>query len=60
MVPADLYVTLPARTQVPQPELVQQKKVWNTLKDRVGPIAAARGRKTPQFDAARRLNDGLG
>ncbi len=60
MVPADLYVTLPARTQVPQPELAQQKKVWNTLKDRVGPIAAARARKTPQFDAARRLNDGLG
>lgn len=60
MVPADLYVRLPARDRVPQPEPIQQKKVWNSLKDRVAPIASARARKTPQFDAARRLNDGLG
>lgn len=64
MVPADLYVMLPARESVPQPELVQQKKVWSSLKDRVAPRAQglplSRGKKTPQFDATRRLNDGLG
>lgn len=64
MVSADLYVTLPARDGVPQPEPIQQRKAWNSFKDRVAPMTQglplSRGRKTPQFDAARRLNDGLG
>lgn len=65
MVPADLYVTLPARDWIPQPLPVAQRKIWDSLKSKVAPVAASlpipltRG-KQPQFDAARRLNDGLG
>jgi len=63
MVPADLRVALPARDDVPQPEPVVKKTVWKSVKKKVAPIAAtlplSRTPKTPQFDAVRRLNDGL-
>lgn len=63
MVPADLRVALPERAHVPQPEPVAKRTVWTSVRDRVAPIAATlpiRPAKTPQFDASRRLNDGLG
>ncbi|HEX7397106.1 MAG TPA: hypothetical protein VF312_06150 [Propionibacteriaceae bacterium] len=63
MVPADLRVRLPAREDVPQPEVAPKKTVWKSVKNKVAPIAAtlplSRTPKTAQFDAAHRLNDGL-
>jgi hypothetical protein len=63
MVPADLRVALPARDDVPQPEIAPKETVWKSVKKKVAPITAtlplSRTPKTPQFDAARRLNDGL-
>jgi len=60
MVPADLRVALPERVDVPQPEPMQKKTVWKSVKKKVGPIAAAatlplRAQKTSQFDVAGRL-----
>ncbi len=63
MVPADLQVPLPERTDVPQPEQMVKRTVWSSVRNRVAPIAATlplRPARGPQFDAARRLNDGLG
>jgi hypothetical protein len=63
MVPADLRVALPERTRVPQPEPMTKRTVWSSVRNRVAPIAATlpiRPPKSPQFDASRRLNDGLG
>jgi hypothetical protein len=63
MVPADLRVALPERDDVPQPEPVQKKTVWKSVKKKVAPIAATlplRAQKTAQFDVAGRLNGGLG
>lgn len=65
LVPSDLCVPQPARAWVPQPLPVAQRKIWDSLKERVAPVAAnlpiplTRTGKHPQFDAARRLNDGL-
>ena len=65
MVPADLRVALPERTDVPQPEPVTKQTVWTSVKKKVAPIAAAatlplRTPKTAQFDVAGRLNGGPG
>ncbi|HET7723885.1 MAG TPA: hypothetical protein VFK68_04545 [Propionibacteriaceae bacterium] len=63
MVPADLRVSLPERAHVPQPQPVTKRTVWTSVRSRVAPIAATLPilpAKSPQFDASRRLNDGLG